>query len=690
MKKRLLFFAVALMTVVGCNGVEEKPVDNGGEMITLTASIDASSRLEINTTDDETFNHFWQSGDQIRVFDGAGHAADFGLDGYNTLSPSNIANFTGSFGYTPAGAVYPAANADAAFDGTAFTVTFPATQTYVANTYDPAANVYVATCSGATLTFQPISCYLRVALYSTTASTAVDHIVITSVGEEKIAGLASVTTEGAVTMDGSAGTSITLNCASPVILSSDSAHPTCFYIAIPAVAVANGLKVDVYKSDGTHLWRNVSVSPLAKKNKVLKMGTLEYSPVASDQLARPMSGSSINTALKTLAAGSPTTYKEDNTTITKIIIETNKNLTGITASANTVALDSSSTYPIFATLKDNVVRIQTNAPTIALRRSNYLFQGFESVTAIEGLANMTNNSASYSANMFRRCASLETLDLSGTKFSGYIRDAAHMFDSCMALTSLILPSTSWSVSNASYMFRNCRKLTEITNLNKISSGASLTDVSYMFYQCHKLSSITFGSGFTCNAVTSFSYMFRSCIALTSLSLQYFDTKAATGMDYMFYNMPKLNTLTLGEDFNSPTLAPSGFFFGKDLTSSQQTAATSSDGFLNIRCTEETGQWLIKTNLRLAHPTNSTYTTKIDTRFYIWNKSTSAYEYKTVYSKLGGKDDYASSATYIYWPSTASNPSDLDWTGDSGEAEAQASTLSPVASYGSAKTGGVSF
>ena len=643
MKKSILLLVVAL-AAVSCNLVEEKPIDNGGDKITLTASIDASSRLEINTVDDNTFNHFWQDGDQIRVFDGAGNSAAFDLDGYNALSPSNIANFAGSFGYTPTGAVYPAANASASFDGSKFTVTFPTSQSYVADTYDPSANVYVATCSGTTLTFQPISCYLRVALYSTTASTAVDHIVVSSVGGEKIAGLASVTTEGEVTMDDAAVASITLSCASPVTLSSDSANPTYFYIAVPAVAVTNGLKVDVYKSDGSHLWRNVSVSPLDKKNKVLKMGTLEYSPKATDSKVTLATYSTFNPAIKTLAKGSTVSdHKATDNSIKHIIFETNKNMTGISGTDISNAGDGSIIATWDSTTK--TIRIQTSSSQYALKSGTSGQSFFRALSVLQDITG------------------LDLIDV--TNCTSFV----YMFSDDVKLKSADL--SSWH--------------------NTSLSGKGLY---YMFYRCKEMTALNISNLNTENA-TDMSNMFHGCMKITNLDLSNFNTSGVTeaaSMEYMFYKMPALNTLTLGEGFINKKLGPEQFFFGSSLSESDQTAGKSSDGFLHIRCTEATGQWLIKTNLRLAHPTNSTYTKKIDTKFHIWNESTSAYEYKTVHSKLGGISDYAGSTTYINWPSTASAPTDLDWTGDppAAEAEALASTTTPVATYGTARTGGISF
>lgn len=553
MKKTVLFFAVALV-LLGCNAIDEKPVVKGGEKITLFASIDASSRLVINTSDDETFNHFWQVGDQIKVFDGTGNAADFDLDGYDALSPSNAANFTGTFGYTPAGAVYPADNASAAFDGTEFTVTFPGTQAYTDNSYDPAANVYVATCSGTTLSFQPISCYLRVALWSTTASTTVDHMVISSIAGEKIAGLASVTTAGEITMDPSAVPSITLNCGTGVTLSNNSANPTYFYIAIPAVDLSKGLKVDVYKSDGTHLWRNVSVSPLVKKNRVLKMGILEYSPIGASS-ATLKSGGDVNSILKHLSGDDTTAvqgYNVENTSITKIVLETSKNMTGVKNGTEgtdyLIISEAASPHEIVATFKDGIARIQTAADTIVAGSASYLFMNMRGVISYEGLdSHFAIGTNSFMNYMFRDNRALTSLDLS--KITIYNQASAkrmiHMFYYCSSLTTLTLWSDYMFTRDCRQMFYNCSSLETLNNSNKIYSSSSLTTTERMFYGCEKLTALSFSKvNFKISNVTKMGSMFKGCKSLTVLDVSGFETGNVTSMDSLFFDCDALTSIDL--------------------------------------------------------------------------------------------------------------------------------------------------
>lgn len=553
MKKSLIILLAGLFVLACEKAPENTDPAQGGEKMTLSAAIDPSAvRVEINTTDDETFNHFWQAGDQIRVFDGAGNGANFDLDGYDALNPSNVANFTGSFAYAPAGAVYPAGNAGAAFDGTNFTVTFPAEQTYTAGTYDPAANVYVATVTGTTLSFKSLSTYVRIALWSETASTAVDHIVLTSLDGGKIAGLASVFTTGDVTMDPSAGSSITLNCTSPVAISDNSAAPTFFYVAVPAVA-ATGLKVDVYKADGSHLWRNVSVSPLAKKNKVLKMGALEYSPLGLSS-AVLVAGGIVNASLKHLAGDDTTStqgYNVQNTSITKIVIETSKNMTGVktgTAGEDYLVV-STGANEIVATVKNGVARLQTAADTIVAGSCSYMFMNMRGATAYEGFdSHFAVGDNSYMNYMFRDNVSLPSLDLSDISVYNQLtaKYMTQMFYNCSALVTLTLWDNYMFTRDCRLMFYGCSSMTTLNNSNKIyASKTLLTSTERMFMNCSSLTSVVFNkANFKIAKVEKMGSMFSGCSALASVDVSGFNTENVANMDSLFHNCDALTTLDL--------------------------------------------------------------------------------------------------------------------------------------------------
>lgn len=732
MKKTIALFALALLAM-SCEKTPEV-LTTPGEKMTLSATIESSTRVEINTTDESTFNHFWQDGDQIRVFDGAGHGEDFSLEGYDALNPSSSANFSGTFAYTPAGAVYPAANAGAAFDGTNFTVTFPAVQTYTANTYDPAANVYVATISSSTLNFKPLSCYIRIALWSETASTAVDHIVVSSVGGEKIAGQASVSTAGVITMDSSAGTSITLNCTSPVTLSDNGANPTYFYVAVPAVSVENGLKVDVYKADGSHLWRNVSVSPLDKKNKVLKMGALEYSPLGLSS-AVLVAGGIVNASLKHLAGDDTTNtqgYNVQNTSITKIVIETSKNMTGVktgTAGEDYLVV-STGANEIVATVKNGVARLQTSADTIVAGSCSYMFMNMRGATAYEGFdSHFAVGDNSYMNYMFRDNVSLPSLDLSD--ISVYKQSTAkymtQMFYNCSALVTLTLWDNYMFTRDCRQMFYGCSSMTTLNNSNKIYASSSLTSTERMFMNCSSLTSIAFSklnfkiakvekmgsmfsgcsslasldiSGFNTESVANMDSLFHNCDALTTLDLRTFDTRKVTTMRYLCNSCDELTSLDLS-GANCSTAAMSSQIALQNMLCNTKKIATVKLGDAFELGSDRFAEGI--NHYMLPNPTSVTATmtvyAKAATATALLQQVGKPDDYRAVEGVKAGKLNFKSldgATTWKYYSDagltleqTPAEVTNTSYVGLGG-GEGAASLDDPVADYGSAITSGIAF
>lgn len=619
MKQNILIISFVLL-VIGCTkesiGINDDNTNKDTATVTLLASIDESdTKVSINDNGNNTFSHYWQGGDEIAIFDNSGNSAVFGLYEYDTSNPSNTAYFSGEFSGTITGAIYPHNNLNAAYDGNSFTVTFPSEQTYVADSYDPASNVYVATCNNATLSFKSLMCYLRVALYSNTSNTAVSKIVISSVGGEKIAGPASVSANGEITMANSAVSSITLNCTPSVVLSS-SDNPTYFYIAIPAVEVSGGLKVDVYNGD-SHLWRNVSVSPTDKKNKVLKMGALEYSPLATGSEATTISGGEFNIKIKQTANSDfPGDYKEDETNITNIILETNKNMTGISGTDVSYANDGS----IIATFKEGTIRIQTAASSIkANASSSYMFRNMSNLQSVDlkefdtsvvtsaaymfyscpSLKTITfGDECSFGQNqnfsyMFSGCSAIESLDLTAFKYenTNNVRNCSYMFSNCNSLKSISFNSSGYTfryVTNASNMFRSCQSLKSIDLrgvLNVSSSSGTNVNFSYMFYDCSeiteiqlnrvsyaratnvasmfqgctKLKTITNLDYATFAAATDMSYMFYYCTSIKSLDVSNFNTSNCTDMNHMFYYCEALTNLDL-RNFNTKNVTDMSYMF----------------------------------------------------------------------------------------------------------------------------------
>ena len=99
-----------------------------------------------------------------------------------------------------------------------------------------------------------------------------------------------------------------------------------------------------------------------------------------------------------------------------------------------------------------------------------------------------------------------------------------------------------------YWFCGCSKLTDIEGIEKLNTE-NVTDMSYMFYNCRKLSSLDF-SKFNTENVTNMKYMFCDCRILSSLDLSNFNTAKVEDMSYMFSDCRKLSSLDLSNFYTA--------------------------------------------------------------------------------------------------------------------------------------------
>ena len=195
----------------------------------------------------------------------------------------------------------------------------------------------------------------------------------------------------------------------------------------------------------------------------------------------------------------------------------------------------------------------------------YLFEG---LTKIEHLDYLNTSEVENMGSMFSKCTSLETLDLSSFNtenvtnmfemFEGStnlrtinlpkgfigsnVTDLNGMFRGCASLTELDLSgSNAEKVKNMGSMFYGCVALSNL-NLSGFKTG-SLTDMRYLFSSCQSLESLDL-SGFNTENVTSMVAMFSQCSSLRSLDLSSFNTSKVIGMNLMFYNCTNLESIDL--------------------------------------------------------------------------------------------------------------------------------------------------
>ena len=167
----------------------------------------------------------------------------------------------------------------------------------------------------------------------------------------------------------------------------------------------------------------------------------------------------------------------------------------------------------------------------------------ETITGLEYLNTEKVTDMSY---MFNNCSKLTSLDV--TKFNtANVTNMRYMFYSCSALLSLdVTKFNTANVTNMSRMFSSCSKLTSL-DVSKFNT-VNVTNMNSMFYNCSKLTSLDVTKFNTAN-VTDMKYMFYSCSALLSLDVANFNTEKVTDMSFMFSSCSKLTSLDVSK-FNT--------------------------------------------------------------------------------------------------------------------------------------------
>ena len=167
----------------------------------------------------------------------------------------------------------------------------------------------------------------------------------------------------------------------------------------------------------------------------------------------------------------------------------------------------------------------------------------ETITGLEYLNTEKVTDMSY---MFNNCSKLTSLDVS--KFNtANVTNMSYMFYSCSALLSLDVTNfNTEKVTDMSYMFNNCSKLTSL-DVSKFNT-VNVTNMNSMFYNCSKLTSLDVTKFNTAN-VTNMKFMFYSCSALLSLDVTNFNTEKVTDMSFMFSSCSKLTSLDV-TNFNT--------------------------------------------------------------------------------------------------------------------------------------------
>lgn len=148
------------------------------------------------------------------------------------------------------------------------------------------------------------------------------------------------------------------------------------------------------------------------------------------------------------------------------------------------------------------------------------------------------------SDMFRRCDSLSTIDLS-TWNCLQLTNVSHMFADCDSLVEIVLPNCLLSdISDASYMFINCSKLKSIINMGSLCISETC-NTAEMFYFCKSLIEVDLK-----NFKNLGERCFYCCDSL--YSFKNMDNIESIGYRCFYLHSSSLSQLIFSTDINSTT------------------------------------------------------------------------------------------------------------------------------------------
>lgn len=259
MKKIILLSAAILgiFSIASCVKETQDPAEQGIGRTVISATV-ASTKTGLGTLDNHSWPNYWKTGDVLSV-----NGVDSeGLDGsYNDQTTAEF-SFTSSL-TSPYCAAYPASAVSGYSAGSA-TVTVPATQNYVAGSYDPEAFLLIGKSDTKSIA---LSSQVSVIHLSLTGTASITSVRLTGGVGAALSG--SFTTDYSTLTPSSVSNVVEMVTASPVDL------PAEFFICVPA-GLSGALKVEVFDNAGGSMTKNANIASALAAGKVFSPSALAY------------------------------------------------------------------------------------------------------------------------------------------------------------------------------------------------------------------------------------------------------------------------------------------------------------------------------------------------------------------------------------------------------------------------------
>ena len=252
--------------------VEPETVD--GMVLTATQPDGDATKTTLSSLGNQKYETLWKTGDQISI------------NGTKSVAVASADNGKKSVDFTVNGTLNSPYNVLYPGTTSANVITLPATQSYVADSFDgtAAASYGIATLGANNKWSVKFHSFCGILRFALKGSATLSRIEVKSLGSEKLYGNFTISnfTTGAFT-GGTAGT-LTYNIGGVALSNSD----TYFYVAIPAQAYASGLEAVVYQSDGAFMtlkfWANDGSGYTLERDTVYEFGSKTYAAGRTENL----------------------------------------------------------------------------------------------------------------------------------------------------------------------------------------------------------------------------------------------------------------------------------------------------------------------------------------------------------------------------------------------------------------------
>ena len=301
MKKSLILSLITLAALVSCKQEAPQTEFIPAELTSgiFHATIETAGATKVFT--DESLHVLWNADDYISIFDKTTRNKQYrftGADGANGGDFEEVGDTFGTgsdieYNY----AVYPYDAANAYVFDNILSTSFPAVQTYRANSFGPGANLMVARSATHDLSFKNVGSYVRFRLFG--SGITVRSIALSGNGGEVLAGPVRVTPgEGGIpsmafddTDPSALGYSIILDAsAAPVALGADDSGSIDFWMVVPPVSLEGGFTLTVVDANGQVYEKSTSKAVSFTRSQLLTMKAFDVRDGALDFGIYPASG----------------------------------------------------------------------------------------------------------------------------------------------------------------------------------------------------------------------------------------------------------------------------------------------------------------------------------------------------------------------------------------------------------------